>query len=433
MSPIKGGLKLTKTLSRRRFIASTAAGAAGMALGLRGLAAPALAATGEPIRFGVLQTLSGTFANNGNSYAWGAEIAAEMINEAGGIDGRPIHLEIRDTKMSSATAVAALREFASLGIRQVVGEAFTSINLATMPLLEELDLVLSAPGAAGMELTHEVFVRNFFRAGPNALMQYSGQARLIARDYPQVTKWGGIQTDSAGFKGGWDVFTAALRKHYKELHGTEITVNDPILTKVGTTDFRSNISQLMSQGIEGMFISSAGVETLNFIRQAEPFKLFDTIKVTASNNLGVASDMVNTVMPDNFITSCYWDASAYPDLPITADFTQRYLAKSGQSEVDVFSTNAHIAVTSMAAGIRAAGSTETADVIAAMETTPFASLHGELAYRKEDHQLLLNSGYIELGPKPEGPGYVRKRFVLIPYEEVINQPSPGVAFDLTSI
>jgi len=421
---------VTVSISRRRFIASTAAGGAGLALGL---AAPAIANTGEPIRFGVLQTLSGTFANNGNSYAWGAEIAAEMINEAGGIDGRPIQLEIRDTKMSSATALAGLREFSSLGIRHVMGEAFTSINLATLPLLTELDLILTAPGAVGMELTHEAFVKNFFRAGPNALMQYSGQARMIAQSYPEVTTWGGIQTDNAGFKGGWDVFTAALRKHYRALHGVEITVNDPILTKVGTTDFRASISQLMAQGEEGLFISSAGVETLNFIRQALPFQLFDTIKVTASNNLGVASDMVNTVMPANFITSCYWDASAYPDLPITADFTRRYLEKSGQSEVDVFSTNAHIAVTGMAAGIRAAGSTETAAVVAAMEGAAFDTLHGPLSYRREDHQLLLDSGYIELGPKAEGPGYDRKRFVLIPYEEVIDPPTPGVAFDISTI
>ena len=50
--------------------------------------ARAQAARGEPLRVGVMTDLSGPFAGAGSQpLFWGAEVAIEMFNERGGVDG----------------------------------------------------------------------------------------------------------------------------------------------------------------------------------------------------------------------------------------------------------------------------------------------------------------------------------------------------------
>jgi len=411
------------TLNRRSLIAGAAAAAT-----LGGTRAAWSQAA--PIRIGCLQTLSGAMAITGKSHILGAEIAIEMINDAGGIDGRELVLETRDTQISAATAVAAMREFSGAGVNLVMGEAFSSVNLAAAPLLAELGLVMASPSAVAMDLTHEMFTPNFFRCGPNAFMQYNGQARLLAQEFPDVRKWGGIQTDGAGFKSGWDTMTAMLARHHKELHGAEITVQEPLLAKVGANDYRSIISQLLGQDLEGLIFQMQGQDALNFIRQAEPFDFFANIRAIAANNIGASPGALSVAIPDFFTASCYWHPMGFEGLPMTAEFVERYKAKTGSAEVDVFATMAHTAIFGFAGAIKAAGSTETDAVIKAMESQPFDSLHGPLSYRQADHQLLLDSNYVELGRPAEGTGFVTKRFVSIPVEEVIEPATPGEAFVL---
>ncbi len=414
------------SMNRRQLLGGIAAvGAAST------LAAPRIGwSQTAPIRIGCLQTLSGAMAITGQSHIIGAEIAVDMINDAGGIDGRPLELVVRDTQVSAATAVATLREFSGSGVNLVMGEAFSSVNLAAAPLLVELGLAMASPSAVAMELTHEMYSPNFFRCGPNAFMQYNGQTRLLAQEFPDVRKWGGIQTDGAGFKSGWDTMAAQLRRHHKELHNAEVQINDPLLVKLGSNDYRSIISQLMGQGLEGLIFQMQGQDALNFIRQAEPFDFFRSIKAIAANNIGASSGTLSVAIPDFFTASCYWHPMGFQGLPMTDEFVTRYKAKTGFDEVDVFSTMAHTAIYGFAGAIRTAGSTDTAAVVAAMESAEFDSLHGPLAYRTEDHQLLLNGGYVELGRPASGTGFVTKRFVKIPYAEIIEPASPGTPFVL---
>lgn len=413
-------------LSRRNFMTSVAGAAAATALGGTRTAWSQTA----PIRIGCLQTLSGAMAITGKSHILGAEIAVEMINDAGGIDGRQLQLETRDTQVSAATAVAAMREFSGSGVNLVMGEAFSSVNLAAAPLLAELGLVMASPSAVAMELTHEMYSPHFFRCGPNAFMQYNGQARLLAKEFPDVRKWGGIQTDGAGFKSGWDTMTAMLTRHHKELNGTEISVEAPLLSKLGANDYRSIISQLMAQDLDGLIFQMQGQDALNFIRQAEPFDFFSNIRAIAANNIGASPGTLSVAIPDFFTASCYWHPMGFEGMPMTAEFVERYKKKTGSDEVDVFATMAHTAIFGFAGAIKVASSTETEAVVKAMESQPFDCLHGSLSYRQADHQLQLDSNYVELGRPEQGTGFVTKRFVSIPVAEIIEPASPGTPFKL---
>ncbi len=64
------------------------------------------AARGEPLRVGVMTDLSGPFAGAGSQpLFWGAEVAIEMFNERGGVDGRPVQAVTADSQSRTETAI----------------------------------------------------------------------------------------------------------------------------------------------------------------------------------------------------------------------------------------------------------------------------------------------------------------------------------------
>lgn len=391
---------------------------------------PALAQSG-PLRIGCIQTLTGSLADIGKAHALGVQIAVNQLNKAGGVDGRQVELVLRDTKFSPTEAVAALREMTGSGINMIVGEAFTHINLATSPLMSSLNAVLVSPTVIAMELTHEMFNRNFFRCGPNAFMQYNGETVLMAKQNPNVLRWGGIQADSAGFKVGWDMMTATMKRNYQKFAGKQIEIVDPVLVKSGATDFRTQVNQLVSQKLDGLICMLGGGEAITFIKQAKPFGLLQSVKAVADNNLNVsAGPSLKQEMPQNFFTSCMWQLEPYKQYPLAQDFAAAWTAETKDNLVNPYSANSHTAVMSLAAAARAVKGSDTNAIIAALESTTFDSVYGPLQYRKEDHQLKVSPGYMELAPQAGEPGWKQVQFARVPWEDAAEPATPGAAFVL---
>ena len=59
----------------------------------------------QPIKYGVVTPLSGSYASIGRTVRWGIELAADEINAAGGIDGRKVELFFEDEEANPAVAV----------------------------------------------------------------------------------------------------------------------------------------------------------------------------------------------------------------------------------------------------------------------------------------------------------------------------------------
>ncbi|MBX6746763.1 MAG: ABC transporter substrate-binding protein, partial [Acetobacteraceae bacterium] len=81
------------------------------------------AARGEPLRVGVMTDLSGPFAGAGSQpLFWGAEVAIELFNERGGVDGRPVQAVTADSQSKADTAInEAERLLGQEGLEVVTG------------------------------------------------------------------------------------------------------------------------------------------------------------------------------------------------------------------------------------------------------------------------------------------------------------------------
>src|ERR1700757_141790 len=154
-----------------------------------------LARSAEPLKIGMVTTLTGPAAEYGRYETQGAKLAAEEVNKAGGVLGRPIELVIEDNQSTNPGSVLAFSKLAGdKDIPAFIGPIFSTQIQAMAPDIQRLGKPVMI-GGTDPQLTH---MGNpwLFRFRPNDV--YS--ARVIA-DYGVNTlgkkKWAIVYSTEA--------------------------------------------------------------------------------------------------------------------------------------------------------------------------------------------------------------------------------------------
>ena len=153
------------SLSRRKFLQSSALGAAALASGT--VAMPnILRAQGAGVKLGILQPVTGALSYSGQQGKLGAQIAIEEINAAGGIKGLgKIEAVMGDAQSTPDGGNAEVEKMNSAGVVAIVGGYASSICLATTQTAARYDL----PYIVDVGVTDAIVTRglkNTFRFGP---------------------------------------------------------------------------------------------------------------------------------------------------------------------------------------------------------------------------------------------------------------------------
>ncbi|MGE4299512.1 MAG: ABC transporter substrate-binding protein [Desulfovibrionaceae bacterium] len=139
----------------------------------------ALAAAGcqdrAPIRIGFSGQLSGAHADLGAVGRDGAILAVEQINAAGGVEGRPLELVVRDDQDTPDGARNADRELIASGVVAIIGHMTSGLTVAALPVTEQAGVVLLSPTASTTKLSGVKDL--FFRVQPSI----GASARELAR------------------------------------------------------------------------------------------------------------------------------------------------------------------------------------------------------------------------------------------------------------
>jgi|SRR5581483_11544899 len=154
-------------INRRKFLATTALGAAAAATG--NLAMPAvLRAQGTSVKLGVLHPVSGAIAYSGQQGRLGAMLAIEEINANGGIKslgGAKIEPMFGDAQSTPEGGVAEVEKMNSAGVCCIVGGFVSSICLATTQAAARYGL----PYVVDVGVADSIVdrgLKNTFRFGP---------------------------------------------------------------------------------------------------------------------------------------------------------------------------------------------------------------------------------------------------------------------------
>ncbi|MBN8754734.1 MULTISPECIES: ABC transporter substrate-binding protein [Variovorax] len=151
--------------SRRSFLSTGAAVALGVAH-------PVLwAQNKEPIRIGILIPLTGATSQFGATMSRAAQIAAEEVNAAGGVNGRRLEVVIEDDQSNPEAAVRAARKLIDVDRVVAIGGSYaSSVTSAIAPLCWESKTVLATSSGADSitKLPHQGYV---FRTSPTVTLQ----------------------------------------------------------------------------------------------------------------------------------------------------------------------------------------------------------------------------------------------------------------------
>ena len=413
---------MVQKIARRKFLAQTAAGAAALSMPYM-----SFAQNKTPIKVGVIISLSGPIVAYGQTQKIAAEIAADLINKSGGIDGRPLEIIIRDDKLTPTEAVSQVRDLLGQGVNLFIGGIFTPITLAISGLMPDARALFISTGAIGDSPTHEAFNRNYFRVTDSAIMRYTATAEAVAIRNPGVKRWGAVIPDLEGLGlSPWRAFSAAMKGFYPKYNkGVKPEFVDPVFFKLGAADYKAPIQQAMSLGLDGVFTSASPP---TFWQQVKLLGLESKVKVIV--DAGSGNTVARALKKDapTVWNSDHWYHGLWTGKnKLAKEFVDEWIKRTGDTDPSGFAEPPYSALLALKKAITTAHTAEPEVLIRVMEGMTFDTVQGPQTFRKEDHQVLGPVDVYKIGPANNALGYAMTEAMAVDASKHVEPASPGKA------
>ncbi len=256
---------------------------------------------GDPYRIGVMESLTGPGESYGTVANQAKQMAADEINEAGGIDGRPLELVVEDSQCSAQGAVAAYRKLTGVDeIRIILGTSCSSAMLGAAPLAEADGVVLFSGLASSPDIARAGDY--IFRTQISDVEVGIGTGNLLWDD--GIRRLATI-TESTDYAEGVRRTTA----QQFEKRGGQVVAAERYASDV--TDFRSQLSKLFAAEPEALHLAPQSEFTAGTILKQARELGYDgpvyaetiTVGTTALEIAGTAADgakaIISDLAPDN--------------------------------------------------------------------------------------------------------------------------------------
>jgi branched-chain amino acid transport system substrate-binding protein len=276
--------------------------------------APTTTVNTEPIKIGLLTSLTATFAPWGVSVRDGMRLAVQEINAAGGVNGRMLELLERDDQSNPEEGVKGLERLIEDGVVAAAGIISSDVGLATGRVAEELSVPLFLVKAGSDAILTGNSRYTFRTCLPAAPMVAGPLAQYV--ESQGITKVGAIIADYA-----WgQAVKSALETEFAALPGIELQVE---VAPVPEKDFAAYLRRLDDFGMEILVATGHPPGGVSIVKQSDDFG-YD-VEVTGSwNPLGLIMGAVGEQGIDRYSDfGCVdYDSAGYQELAL------RYLAFS---------------------------------------------------------------------------------------------------------
>ena len=290
----------------------------------------------EPLRIGVMESVTGPGETYGTVAVQAKEMAVEEINAAGGIDGRMLELVVEDSKCSAQDAITAFNKLTDVdGVKIILGTSCSGAMLGAAPLAEEEGVVLFSGLATNPDIAN---------AGDYIFRTSMSDAQV------------GIDTGNTMWADGIrNLATISESTDYAE--GVRRTTVDQF-TKLGgkvvgeeryasdVTDFRTQLTKLLGANPDGLHIAAqaefSGGTVVKQVRElGYEGPIYSEIVVVGTTALEIAGDAatgVKAIIADldpgnskaqdvlanfrakyDYVTLAWYLGSAYDDVYIAAE------------------------------------------------------------------------------------------------------------------
>ncbi len=345
-----------------------------IALGLAGalLAAPATAA--EPVKIGMITTLSGGGSALGIDIRDGFALAVSQ--EGGKLGGIPVELVAEDDgrKPEKATEIAdRMIEREKIGI--MTGIVWSNLAIAVVPKATEKGVFYISPNAGPSQLAGAGCSPNYF----NVAWQNDNLHEAMGQ-YVTEKGYKSVYILAPNYPAGQDALTGFKRFYKGALAGE-------VYTKLGQTDYAAEIAALRDAKPDAVFFFLPGGMGISFLKQYAQAGLTDKIPV-----FGPAFSFDQTILAAvgdaalGVINSSQWnkDIDNPANVAFVADFQKAY----GRLP-SLYASQGYDAARLIGSALQAVGGdVSNADGFrTALKKADFASVRGKFRFGPNNHPI----------------------------------------------
>jgi len=348
----------------------------------------------DPIKIGVIAEAQ---AIAGASIPQGAQLAADEINAAGGIDGRKVEIVTYDNHSSSADSVRAFQRAVNEDkVNAVIGSYISEVVLALMPWASRLKTPFITPGAASNDISlnvHKDYEKNKYTF--HGYLTSAAQANLVC-DAAKELLVDGMKMKTAVIMSEDAAWTKPLDISYEAcLPKIGLKVLDHIRFSPDTTDFTPIFNKI--EGVKPDVIitgiSHVGVQpTVQWKNQQVPIPMFGISSQATNETFGKdTNNAADGVL--YFGVSGTGVAVTPKSLPFAESFKKKFGNYPGYAGYTAYDE-----VYFIADAVKRAGSTDADKMVTALEATDWEGTIGRTQfYGKNDeftHSLKSGKGVI---------------------------------------
>jgi branched-chain amino acid transport system substrate-binding protein len=371
---------MKRNITRRRLVQ------AGAAIGVAPLFSPPILAFGQgesPIKVGMHDPLTGTYAAEGESEVRGAKMALAEINAKGGVLGRKLELVVEDDAANAGLAAQKAHKLIEQDkVSLLMGAVSSATALSVNQVAHEKGMVYMVTGGHTDPVTGSQCHWTTFRVCTTTYMLAAGLAATLYKKFGG--KWYFITPDYA--------FGHTLQESYakllKQMGGTVLGNS---LSPLGTTDFSSYLIKAQQSHPDVLINLTDGQDLVNSMKQAAQFGLMKQFPIGGGlSELEVLAALPREAKAGWWTLEWWWDQ---PNTPHVKEWVASYQKAHNDGTYPSARTwFGYAGLHSLALGAAKANSLEPHQVARALEgleLPPEIKLQPNKVYfRPGDHQLM---------------------------------------------
>jgi branched-chain amino acid transport system substrate-binding protein len=347
---------------------------------LLGLAAPAFAQAGKPVKVALIADKTGPLEAYAKQTVTGFRMGLEYATKGTlAVAGRKIEVIEKDSQSKPDIGNSLLAEaYGDDGADLAVGGTLSNVALAMLPVAQDFKKVLIVEPAVADSITGDKWNRYIFRTGRNSSQDAISNALAIGKPGVVVAT---LAQDYAFGRDGVAAFREALA-------GTGAKLVHEEYAPQATTDFTAPLQRIADalqkeQGRKILWVIWAGGNPFPAIKDFGPERL--GIEVATGGNILPALAAYKAFPGLEGATYYFY---AIPKNPVN-DWLVAEHQKRFNAPPDFFTCGGMAAAMAVVEALtKTGGATDTEKLIAAMEGMSFQTPKGEMMFRKEDHQAL---------------------------------------------
>lgn len=376
----------------------------------------AAAQTKPPLRIGVMTDLSGQFSHESGQ---GAVTAVKMaVQDFGGtVLGRPIEVLVSDHQNKADIAASKAREwFDTQNVKMINNLINSGIALSVIGVAKEKNEIAIVNGSGSSRLTGDACTPNSIHYSYDTYALAKGTGNAIVKQGGD--SWFFLTADYA-FGHSLEADTAAAVK------AKGATVVGTVRYPINTADHSAFLLQAQASNAKVVAIAGSGMGFINAVKSAHEFGLTKSGKQALAGLLVWITDVdamgLEIAQGLTLTNSFYWDRNDE-----TRKWSKRFFALNkrmpGMGDAGDYSSTLHYLK-----AVQAAGTDDTATVMAKMKATPINDMFAKNGRIRADGRMV-HDMYVYQVKKPSESKYPWDYYKLkevIPADQAFRPLSEG--------